>query len=348
MQLKFTFSVLLFCILAFTKAAAQADPGSAGITFSKSVFQVKEQGSLRVLIGNYTEGISSGTALKPYDAIFTITIPSLFSVTGEIDLKAVPFPVILVSQMMNAFGSTIIVLTAPKGIPKGANGTVIIPVVAVSGSAEILYATVKTDFNLSYPPSGNMLPTNDLASAPVVVVSPLPVILSSFKVYSENLKANLFWTTTQEKNSERFDIERSQDGKQWEQIGSVSSAFESSEKQNYRFTDSSPKDGTNYYRLKMVDKDQSFTHSNMCQANFQNIRLEIYPNPVAETLNIRLGKWSDVISIALLSSDGVIHYESGKILSEKIDVRAFKNGSYIFKLKKQDNTFVTQRIMIVR
>ena len=57
---------------------------------------------------------------------------------------------------------------------------------------------------------------------------------------------------------------------------------------------------------------------------------------------------SDVISIALLSSDGVIHYESGKILSEKIDVRAFKNGSYIFKLKKQDNTFVTQRIMIVR
>jgi len=348
MQSKAIFLALFFCVLNLTRVVGQADPGSAGITFSKSIFQEKEPGTLRVLIGNYTDGISSGTALKPYDATFTITIPSLFNVTGDIDFKGVPFPLTIVSQMMNAFGSTIIVLTVPKGIPKGASGAVVIPVQAVAGNANILYATVKTDCNLSYPPSGNILPGNDLLSAPIVVVTPLPVTLSSFKLSRENLHINLSWTTTSEENSERFDIERSQNGKQWEFIGTVASASESSVRKNYNFSDLNPENGTNYYRLKMIDKDQSFTYSTIRQAVFQDIMLELYPNPVAETLYVRLGDWSEVSHIQLLNPDGTTIYHSGNVLSKTIDVSLLNTGTYIFKLQKKNSSVITQRIFVAK
>lgn len=89
------------------------------------------------------------------------------------------------------------------------------------------------------------------------------------------------WTTTAESNSDRFEIERSLNGKQWEKIGTVEAQGESAATIDYSFKDATPAGADNYYRLKMIDKDLTFTYSGVRSVSFDgNLSLALYPNPV--------------------------------------------------------------------
>lgn len=343
---KFLLPIITF--FYFETSYGQADPGSAGMSFSQSIFQINATGTLEVVIGNFSGAFSAGKALTPYDANFIITIPYILQVNGPLDFSKVPFGVTIVSQMSTFAGSTIIKLTVPDGIPKGGYGAVKIPLKAIKGDAGILYATIVTEFNLSYPPSGNLIPGNDLMTTPVSVITPLPVTLLSFKVAKENTQVNLDWSTTSEVNSDRFEVEHSINGKEWNLIGSLASASKSEIKLDYHFMHKNPSDGNNYYRLKMVDKDESFAFSSIKNIEFENVNLEIYPNPVADQLNIKMGNWAHVNNIRLISLGGTTVYDSGKVPLSSITVTNLKQGIYIMKIGKTDGSWSTQKIMVAR
>ena len=93
------------------------------------------------------------------------------------------------------------------------------------------------------------------------VTSALPVKLTAIKV-TENKGNNLLqWTTSTESNSSHFNIERSSNGQDYEVIGNVAASGFSSNEINYYFTDAAPLAGINYYRLAMIDKDNSKEYS---------------------------------------------------------------------------------------
>lgn len=342
------FLLFIISVLSFEIGYGQADPGSSGMSFSQSIFQINTTGTLEVSIGNYSGAFSAGKALTPYDANFIITIPYILKVNGSLDFSKVPFGVTIVSQMSTFSGSTVIKLTVPDGIPKGSFGTVKIPLKAVKGDAGILYATIVTEFDLSYPPSGNLIPGNDLVSTPVSVTSPLPVTLVSFKGIVENTQINLDWSTTSELNSDRFEMEHSLNGKEWNLIGSVSAAKESKSRLDYHFVHTNPSEGNNYYRLKMIDIDETFAFSSIRNVIFENINLEIFPNPVADQLTIRTGNWAGVNNIHLLDLAGTKVYDSGKAPVQSVNVTNMKQGIYILKIGKTDGSWATQKIMVER
>jgi len=253
---------------------------------------------------------------------------------------------IITSEMKTVSGSSVIVLTVPKGIAKGDFGTVVIPVRAVAEHNTILYATIKTEANLTYPPSGNATPNNDLQYAPVYISGSLPVTLKEFKTYREQKSINLSWSTTEEANSERFDIERSLDGNQWQIIGSMAAEGNSKEQMNYTYIDENPAYGSNYYRLKMIDKDQTYAYSWIRQAKFEDFNVKVYPNPVTDLLRVDAGNWENVTNIQLISTEGNIVYNSGKSPSPTIDIQDIKSGIHIVKILRADGSAWTSRILI--
>lgn len=338
--------LLVFLLCLCGKIFGQADPGSSGISFNKTVFQKNETGTLQVSIGNYSAALTAGTALTPYDATFTITIPFTFSINGPVDLSGVLFNVIIINEMKTASGSTIIAFTVPKGIPKGGTGTIIIPIVASEKFGSILYASVKTESNLTNPPSGNATPNNDLQFAPAFVEAALPVILVSFKASKENTTVHLDWSTAQETNNDHFDIERSLNGINWNSIGIINSSGESRMKKDYSFIDKNPVSNINYYRLKMIDQDQTFAYSKISRITFENTQVKVYPNPVAEMLKIDTGDWSNVSNIQLLDMSGTAVYNSGDFPLHQIDIRNLSSGNHILRIQKADGSAVVQRIMV--
>jgi hypothetical protein len=87
---------------------------------------------------------------------------------------------------------------------------------------------------------------------------PLPVEMIYFdasKLKSANI---LQWATASEQNSLVFDIEHSVNGTEWRQIGEVAAAGNSTEKIEYQYTDNTPANSINYYRLIQRDIDGHF------------------------------------------------------------------------------------------
>ncbi len=109
----------------------------------------------------------------------------------------------------------------------------------------------------------------------------LPVTLLNF---SGRLSANeikLQWQTAIEQNSANFIVEYAADGILFIPIGTVKAAGSSNGLRSYSFTHTQPKNGSNYYRLKIVNADAKFTNSNTININFSlnNLHLNAYPNP---------------------------------------------------------------------
>jgi hypothetical protein len=125
-----------------------------------------------------------------------------------------------------------------------------------------------------------------LTDAPEV---PLPVKLIRFAARKDAETTLLLWETAEEINSDRFEIERSTTGKQWETIGSIpaqtnepgSGIAEKTSISTYSFTDAFPVRGQNLYRLKMIDLDSTFAYSKIEVVSFDRPDdILLYPNPV--------------------------------------------------------------------
>jgi hypothetical protein len=119
----------------------------------------------------------------------------------------------------------------------------------------------------------------------------LPVELVSFSAVANGPEqVDLLWETATESNSSHFTIQRSRDGIQFFDLESVSAGGNTTATRKYARQDRSPFSGTNYYRLKMVDLDETVAFSPIVQVEMQAegfALLEMYPNPAQDKVQLR-------------------------------------------------------------
>ena len=124
--------------------------------------------------------------------------------------------------------------------------------------------------------------------------APVPVTLMNFNVKKSGTVNLLNWSTAQEINSNKYIIERSNDGTNFTAIGQVAAAGNSSNARSYAFTDNSPLKGMNFYRLRIVDIDLSVKFSDIRSIrNAENATFTIYPNPAQDYINLELDAVTD-------------------------------------------------------
>jgi hypothetical protein len=109
--------------------------------------------------------------------------------------------------------------------------------------------------NMSWTPGGATVWA--LAGVALKAVSLLPVDLLNFQARADNGAVELNWTTVTEDENDYFSIERSSNGKTFEEIGRIKGAGTSRQVKTYMFRDVSPLEGISYYRLRQTDFDGS-------------------------------------------------------------------------------------------
>ncbi|MBJ6118590.1 T9SS type A sorting domain-containing protein [Pontibacter sp. BT310] len=123
-------------------------------------------------------------------------------------------------------------------------------------------------------------------------ITPLPVELVSFTATTDLKGVILQWMTASELDNDRFEIERSEDGKSFSNIGTVTGNGTSNRKIKYSFTDTKPLPEVSYYRLKQVDFDGTYKYSKIIsvknKALLASTILEAYPNPFVEKLSVTI------------------------------------------------------------
>jgi Right handed beta helix region len=95
----------------------------------------------------------------------------------------------------------------------------------------------------------------------------LPIKLIDFTAMENSDKNLLNWKTANEVNSSHFNIERSSNGRDYEVIGRVNASGSSANEVSYSFTDAAPLAGINYYRLAMIDIDNTKEYSNIASVS---------------------------------------------------------------------------------
>ena len=115
----------------------------------------------------------------------------------------------------------------------------------------------------------------------------LPVELVDFDAKIREDVVELMWETASETNNDYFTIERSEDGRFWENIGAVAGQGTSSLSTIYQFIDKHPFTNLSYYRLKQTDFDGQFSYSDINSVFVEKKQaVKIFPNPATDFIFI--------------------------------------------------------------
>ncbi|SKB52021.1 T9SS type A sorting domain-containing protein [Dyadobacter psychrophilus] len=177
---------------------------------------------------------------------------------------------------------------------------------------------------------------------------PLSVTLVKFEVSKEGQTAHLKWSTTDETNSNRFEIERSHNGRTWNKIGMVKAYNESRVLRDYRYADCTPDRGENLYRLRMVDKDGIFAYSHIVIIEFDGNSPDvfIYPNPSEDKISIRDYANVKELIISDLNGRPLYHSKSFSQGNGIVEIKSLAQGVYIIKLKHVNGKVLSHKIVV--
>ncbi|MEO6283330.1 MAG: T9SS type A sorting domain-containing protein [Dyadobacter sp.] len=176
--------------------------------------------------------------------------------------------------------------------------------------------------------------------------SSLPVTLEVFNAQKQETQSWLTWTTSEEINSDCFDIQHSSTGKQWEKIGTVMTNGSKPGSHSYEFIHHSPVPGQNLYRLKMIDTDGTFSYSKIENVSFPSEKLmSIFPNPVADKLYLPASKLPNVKSVSILNSLGQSIRKFTNISSDGLNLTGLQTGIYMVRVEMTNGKMVTEKII---
>jgi choice-of-anchor B domain-containing protein len=173
----------------------------------------------------------------------------------------------------------------------------------------------------------------------VNITGALPVDLLNFRGKLNKNEINLSWETEAELNHKQFEIERSNDGITWEQLGTKEGNGNTSYLRSYRFTDSQPFQNDNYYRLRQVDYDGNSDLSQVIHVRVQERDrvISVFPTLLTEGMtSIQLeAPISDVpmrVTIADLQGKLIEEMQipsSESVMQHPVNVQSLAKGIYI-------------------
>ena len=189
-----------------------------------------------------------------------------------------------------------------------------------------------------------------------VVVTPINLTTFTGNKIEKNVQLN--WSTATEKNNSHFNIQRSNDGMNFENITKVMGKGNSSAINNYLHTDINVPNNNLYYRLQQVDVDGKSTLSAVILIKYDiktNVELSVYPNPIINhtaiiTLkNATIGKYN----VALKSVKGETIFVKNinqTVVNSSVEVHlptSIAKGLYILNVISNDARInLSQKIIV--
>ena len=131
-------------------------------------------------------------------------------------------------------------------------------------------------------PAGNSIYTSVVNAT---TQSALPVTILSFNAVQQNEQVKLIWKVAQEVNVKKYEVEYSTDGI----LFSIMGVIEASKKYKYSFIKNSLKSGKYFFRIKVIDVDNSYEISPTILIEFKSkATINIYPNPAKSFVRVEL------------------------------------------------------------
>jgi hypothetical protein len=169
----------------------------------------------------------------------------------------------------------------------------------------------------------------------------IPVELTSFTANVVDHTVVLNWSTATETNNFGFEVEK-KSGSNYRTIGFVNGAGTTTQPQEYTFVDEYAEVGVNYYRLKQVDLDGTYSYSDQVEVDFAPAVFSLeqnYPNPFNPSTKIVFNLAAD--SKVTLKVFDVLGQEITNLINSQLDAgrheftfdaSLFNSGVYFYRI----------------
>ncbi len=156
----------------------------------------------------------------------------------------------------------------------------------------------------------------------------LPLELLSFNLKMNGCAAFFNWSATNEQSMKRFELDVSMDNHFWKTVASISSKGKTAGINNYQYQYTFTSEANRFFRLKMINLDNTFRLSNIISAKCNSTKgfsEVIFPNPVGKAGVLSFS--SPIENITIVNAVGKTMITKKGPLSN-ISVKEFAKGVY--------------------
>lgn len=118
-----------------------------------------------------------------------------------------------------------------------------------------------------------------------------PILAINLQGFSATRQGNadlLNWTASSDNQADQFIVQRSGDSKNWQALATIPARTNGNQANDYQYsyTDNTPLNGTNFYRLFLKNADAGGVYSAIQEISQTAIGVTCYPNPIINEINI--------------------------------------------------------------
>ena len=228
---------------------------------------------------------------------------------------------------------SVVLVSAPTQgtLVLNANGTfTYTPPVGFTGNTTITFSYNIIDDG--YAPTTSNVATVSLNYTSLAM---LPIQLMSFSADKEGSSVNISWKVSQNETGDYFVIEKSADGKNFDAVETVEANGMKGTSEYTSLDNASA--GTTYYRLKIVNSDNSVTYSKVVivKGQDENVEVKVLNNPASTNLNVTYKAANQVsTTVKVYSVSGAQVYQvklnaSAGVNNINVPVNQLQNGCYV-------------------
>jgi hypothetical protein len=179
-----------------------------------------------------------------------------------------------------------------------------------------------------------------LASRSLFNILPYKIISWSAIKYTD--KVNLIWNVETDFEVQKYIVEKAVDANNFTTLQSTPSLQKNSS--SYSFYDYAPAEGWNYYKLKIMDKQNNTVAAGIRKVwygtGFKNIT--VYPNPTTKLLIVPIPNYNANTILQIIDANGKIIQTQRTIGTlTTVDVGHFPSGTYFLNIIQGSTTLTT-------
>lgn len=177
----------------------------------------------------------------------------------------------------------------------------------------------------------------------------LPIELAYFRGEAQDDQIALSWLTLTETNNSGFEIQRSENGRDYKTIHWAEGWGTSTSPQYYSYIDTEVENGINYfYRLYQLDFDGTGTYSNWISVQLpvsQVLVGEFFPNPVYSSAACYINSPNDeIVNIDIIAANGVVQRQNQQYITAgrqmiELDCSGLAGGFYFVRITLNNISF---------
>jgi len=187
---------------------------------------------------------------------------------------------------------------------------------------------------------------NELTLA--TVAGPLPMVWLDVTAFRRNGAIQLGWKTAEEINCAGYQVEKSANGTDWNNLGSLVKAYNTPGPNTYNLTDANLPVAISFYRVRQLDLDGKYVYSKTVSVKSDRSNgVWLYPIPANNVLTVVAG------GNLLLKSVNIYNMVGGLVAavlpqqtaSHTINVQSLASGNYTAVILLSDNTTITRNFI---